>query len=245
MIPKIIHYCWFGEQAKSKEVNETITHWKNRLPNYEFKEWNEKCFDVEQMEYTKQAYASGKMAFVSDVARIYALYQYGGVYLDTDIEICRDFTPLLEKNKVLLGFENTGTHIMTAFIASKRKQQIWCDLLTYYKQHTFINSNGELDLMPNTTLLTKYLEKYGLKKNNRLQSLCNGVTIYPEDYFSAHDFKFLEDISTEYTYTIHHCNASWMPKKIRFNLFVKKGLIQLLGHKSYQKIYAIIWKKKS
>lgn len=244
MIPKIIHYCWFGKKEKSKEITATIAHWKEKLPEYRFIEWNEDTFDVALTDYSKQAYAAGKMAFVSDVARVYALYHHGGVYLDTDVEIRRDFSPLLAENPAVLGFENSGKHVMTAFMAGEEAHVLWRDLLSYYQTQPFIDSQGKADLTPNTTILTNQLQEVGLKKNNTFQQLPEGVQVHPEDFFSAYDFKYMEDISTSETYTIHHCHASWMPKKNRINFFIKSKLITLIGHGNYRKFYKVIGKIK-
>ena len=95
MIPKVIHYCWFGGNHKSELINKCIESWKKYCPGYEIIEWNESNFDINICEYTKQAYDAKKYAFVSDVARLYIIYNYGGIYLDTDIELIRDFGDLL------------------------------------------------------------------------------------------------------------------------------------------------------
>ena len=103
-IPKIIHYCWFGGKEKPEQVKKCIGSWKKYLSNYQFMEWNEQNFDVNQFQYTKDAYAAKKYAFVSDVARVKALLEYGGIYFDTDVEVFKSFDDILDA-KCLLGFE--------------------------------------------------------------------------------------------------------------------------------------------
>ncbi|MFD2305640.1 glycosyltransferase family 32 protein [Enterococcus termitis] len=244
MIPKIIHYCWFGKKEKNKAIQQAISLWKEKLPDYEFIEWNEQNFDVESFSYAKEAYKEGKMAFVSDVARIYALQHYGGVYLDTDIEIKKSFSNLLTNKEVILGFENKGKYLMTGFMAGKKNHFIWQDLLDYYKKQSFIQKDGGLDLTPNTKILTDYLVARGLQCNNHLQTLASQICIYPENFFSAYNFKYMEEISDHSTYTVHHCYASWMPSKNRARFWLKRKIIRLIGHGQYKNIYRFMSNQK-
>lgn len=116
-IPKIVHYCWFGGKEKPEDVKKCIESWKQFLPEYQLMEWNEDNFDIERLQYTREAYTAGKYAFVSDVARVEALYQYGGVYMDTDVEVLKSFNPLLEA-QCILGMEEKE-YVATSFIDRK------------------------------------------------------------------------------------------------------------------------------
>lgn len=239
MIPKIIHYCWFGKKEKPATVRKTIDSWQFHLPEYQLKEWNEENFPIDTYLYAQQAYEKGKMAFVSDVARVAALSKYGGVYLDTDIEIKKDFSELLLNKKVVLGFENSGRHVMTAFMASERQHPLWSELLAEYQTKSFVKSNEELDMTPNTHIITSLLLTKELQLKNEIQQLSQDIWVYPENYFSAYNFKYMEDISDFNTFTIHHCNATWMPPKNRFRFFVKRNLIRVLGNTNYRKFYTM------
>ena len=114
VIPKVVHYCWFGGKQKPDDVERYIANWKAVLPDYEIREWNESNFDVSAWPYAQQALGAGKFAFVSDVARLYALYTHGGIYLDTDVEVRRSFDELLDGGTVL-GFEE-GNYVATSTI---------------------------------------------------------------------------------------------------------------------------------
>ncbi|MFQ7081030.1 glycosyltransferase family 32 protein [Sellimonas intestinalis] len=118
-IPKIIHYCWFGPNPIPKNEQIYIENWQVKLPEYRFVFWNEESFDVQSVRYVKQAYDQGKYAFVSDYVRIYALNKYGGIYLDTDVEVLKDFSPFLDHN-TFLGFENR-TMVGTGIIGTQKK----------------------------------------------------------------------------------------------------------------------------
>ena len=118
-IPKIIHYCWFGGKEKPKQVKKCIESWKKHLSDYQIIEWSEKNFDVNQFQYTKDAYAAKKYAFVSDVARVKALLEYGGIYFDTDVEVFKSFDDILD-TKCLLGFEE-GNYIATSMMGAVPK----------------------------------------------------------------------------------------------------------------------------
>lgn len=209
MIPKIIHYCWFGRKPKPKSVLRYIQTWKDKMPDYEIKEWNEDNFDINILKFTKEAYALKKYAFVSDVARIYALYNEGGIYFDTDIEAKKSLSPLLS-HKSFVGWEDIlpGTGVL----ASEKKMGWLKDLLDFYKNKHFINFYGKLKTTPNPYILTEILKKYGLKLNHKKDLLNDDIAIYPIEFLCAHDMLKREYIITENTYCIHHFDASWCSK---------------------------------
>lgn len=219
MIPKIIHYCWFGRNPKPESVLKFIQTWKEKMPDYEIKEWNEDNFDVNRLNFTKEAYALKKYAFVSDVARIYALYEEGGIYFDTDIEARRSLTPLLG-NKSFVGWEDIlpGTGVL----ASVSKAGWLGAMLAYYRDKHFITTSGKLRMKPNPYVLTEILKQYGLKLNHGKDLLKDDIVVYPIDYLCAHDMSKREFVITGNTYCVHHFEASWCGKK-------KLGLCRLLA----------------
>lgn len=154
-IPKIIHYCWFGPNPIPKNEKIYIENWKVKLPEYRFVFWNEESFDVQSVRYVKQAYDQGKYAFVSDYVRIYALNKYGGIYLDTDVEVLKDFSPFLDHN-TFLGFENR-TMVGTGIIGTQKNNPLFLKLLRYYNSHDFINKNGVADTTTNVKILNKII----------------------------------------------------------------------------------------
>ncbi|EKS9951110.1 hypothetical protein QDE78_002613, partial [Enterococcus faecium] len=128
MIPKIIHYCWFGEKIKPEEIKNNLDNWRRKLPEFEIIEWNEQNFDINSIPFVKEAYDRKMFAFVSDVARLHALLTHGGVYLDTDIEIVKDFTPIINNYSAVFSLENNNSIVATSFIASEEKHPIIMEL---------------------------------------------------------------------------------------------------------------------
>lgn len=224
MIPKIIHYSWFGGK-KNKMVQNYIKEWKKKLPEYKFIEWNEKNFCVNKYMYSKQAYEAKKYAFVSDVARLEALYNFGGVYLDTDIEIKKDFYDLISERKLVLGYEAGGSHLMTAFIAAEKKNNLIGAILKNYEEEHFINDNGKFNLYPNTYRITKFLSDKNYIIDGKF-SESKDVLLCPEEYFSAMNFFNMKEISNEKTYTVHHFNASWKPWHVKVRRKIKIWIIK-------------------
>lgn len=227
MIPKIIHYCWFGKKKKPAEVEKYIKNWKKMLPNYKIIEWNEENFDIGMFQYTKEAYENKKYAFVSDVARIKALYDYGGIYLDTDIEIKKDFSNLLKKYDLIMGYELNGKHLMTAFIAAAKNNIIMKKLLDIYANEKFINDDDSLNVYPNTYRITELLKKQGIKIDGKFQTVDN-IALFPEKTFSAMEFSTMKEISDETTYTVHHFKSSWKPWYVKLRRKIKIFLLSFL-----------------
>lgn len=218
MIPKIIHYCWFGRKTKPVEVEYYISTWRKYCPDYIIKEWNELNFDIHVNKYVEEAYRNKKWAFVSDVARLWALVHEGGIYMDTDVEVVRNLDELLDQ-KAFLGFEGTqwvGTNI----IGTEKNNEFFFDFLDSYNQRTFVGQDGKLELTTNVVEITKRLINKGLKRDGNLQ-IINGLTIYPPDHFSPYDYINGEMKKTPNTYTIHWFAKSW----IKQNKFVQKLLM--------------------
>ena len=218
MIPKKIHYCWFGKNPLPETAQNCIASWRKYCPDYEIIEWNEDNFDVNYCAYSAEAYASKKWAFVSDVARLYALVAEGGIYMDTDVEVLKSLDDLLN-HQAFSGFE-AYDRIPTGLMACEKGNPFFRDLLSEYDTAHFIKSNGEMDLTTNVTRITDTCLQYGLVLNNTLQTV-NGFTLFPKDYFCPKDFdtKIME--ITENTYTIHHFDGSWMPEEERYALHIR------------------------
>lgn len=233
MIPKIIHYCWFGNKPIPKDIKRYIDSWEKYLHGYQIICWNESNFDIEISDYTKKAYEFKKFAFVSDYARLYALKKYGGIYFDVDIQVVKNLDDLLKYNAVF-GFES-HEKVMTAFMACSPNHEIISDFLEYYTNKQF----NEKDLKPNTEILTKILYERGLIINGEKQELENGIMIYTNQYFNAFDFSDASLNITENTYTIHHCLGSWCSNTDQL-IFKGKILIRnIIGKKFYQKLKKI------
>lgn len=222
MIPQIIHYCWFGNKEKPKLVKKCIKSWKKFLPDYEIKEWNEDNFDVNIIPYVKEAYEAKKYAFVSDYARFWILYHYGGLYFDTDVEIIRPMSHIIERG-AFMGCENE--------VIGAREDNDNCDdipqvapglglgcnialgiykeILDYYQTLHFINEDGSQNLHTVVEFTTNILIKHGLKSTNEIQ-LCADIYIYPKDYFCPISYTDMKLRKTENTVSIHHYAGSWL-----------------------------------
>ena len=236
-IPQIIHYCWFGNKPLPANCKKIIDTWKKHLPDFEIMLWNEASFDITCSEYVQAAYKAGKYAFVSDYARLCALKKYGGIYLDTDIEVVWRFDSLLSGYEAVFGFES-GEKVMTAFMAAQPEHPVICEFLDYYKDRVFDPGNLE----PNTVPLTDILRSRGLRLDNRMQKLDGGTAVFPLEYFQAYDFSKAMLCVTEHTRTIHRCYGSWCSPGERMVFAVKRALGKLLPEEGYRRLKRI--KKK-
>lgn len=234
-IPKVIHYCWFGRSNKSKFINKCMNSWSKHLPDYKIIEWNENNFDINCNKYVKEAYAQKKYAFVSDVARLNALYNYGGVYFDTDIEVRKSLDKYLNKARVIMAFESKKI-IMTGFFCTRKNDDFIKKWLNQYDNLVFIDENGKCDLTPNTFRVTDLLVEEGLKLNGLRQSLKEDIEIFPNEIFGAYDVDNSTYNENENTVIIHHYNSSWRTKSYKVKDFMKRYLSKLLGVKRYSKL---------
>lgn len=226
-IPKIIHYCWFGGKEKPKVVMKCIESWKKHLSDYKIIEWNENNFDIHQNLYVEEAYSSGKYAFVSDYVRVYALYYYGGIYLDTDVEVFKPFDNLLQHNS-FWGFEQEN-FIATSTIGAEKGNALIKEFLDSYKEKRFVKNDGTFNVLTNVAIITKLLEEKGLKSNGQYQELKGMGVFYPQTYFSPYDYINCQTFMTEKTYAIHYFYKSWLPLGKRIKGKVKLILSKLIG----------------
>lgn len=213
MIPKVIHYCWFGRNPLPKLAEKCIESWKKYLPDYEIKEWNEDNFDVNIIPYTKEAYQAKKYAFVSDYARFWILYKYGGIYFDTDVEVIKPMDDIIAKGP-FMGCENEASDTSVACVAPglglgvNPGLGLYNEILTMYESLHFINPNGSYNQKTVVQYTTELLCEHGLKNINQIQE-CAGVWIYPKEYFCPLEYTTNTLTITAKTYTIHHYMASW------------------------------------
>jgi hypothetical protein len=214
-----------------------ISTWKKLLPEYELRLWDETSFDIDSSDFVREAYRAGKFAFVSDYVRLCALKEYGGVYLDTDIEVIRSFDPLLRGRGAVFGFES-GEKVMTAFMAARPEHPIIHAFLSCYEGRVFDAAEPE----PNTVLLTGVLKDRGLILNNTTQLLGEDTAVFPLDYFQAYDFSKAMLCVTEHTCTIHRCFGSWCSPRERMIFAIKRALGKCLSEEGYRRLKRI--KKK-
>lgn len=207
MIPKKIHYCWFGGNPLPELAVKCIESWKKFCPDYEIIEWNESNFDLNYNDYVKEAYAAKKWAFITDVVRLHALVNYGGIYMDTDVEVLKPLDDFLDL-EAFLGFERANA-ISTGIMAAEKGQKLFVELLNDYKGEHFLKDDGTLNTVTNVVRVTKSCLKYGLVLDNTKQ-MVNGSILFPKDYFCPKDLVTKKLFITENTYTIHHFDGSWM-----------------------------------
>ena len=217
MIPKVIHYCWFGRNPLPPLAVKCIESWRKYLPDYEIKEWNEDNFDVNIIPYTQEAYKAKKYAFVSDYARFWILYKYGGLYFDTDVEVIKPMDDIIERG-AFMGCENEVKGDSPLYVAPglglgcEAGNSVYADLLNLYAPLHFVNSNGSSNLKTVVLYVTEYLESHGLIRENSIQRV-KGIFIYPKDFFCPMDYETKKYVFTDKTRTIHHYAASWHSRK--------------------------------
>ena len=230
MIPKIIHCCWFGGNPMPQKVNEYIDGWKSLNPDYDIMVWTEANFDYTQNRYMREAYENKKWAFVTDYVRLKVLYDYGGIYMDTDVQVVKNLDPLLD-NKAFSGFEGPD-RIPTGTMGAEKHSR-WIELLLHdYDDRPFVLADGSFDLTTNVKTITDTTcANYPIKLNNTYQNL-GDVTFFPFDYLCAKDLKDGVVKATENTYTTHHFNGSWTtPKKKiinKMNKYFGNGFVKKL-----------------
>ncbi len=209
MIPKIINYCWFGGKPLPELAVKCISSWKKHCPEYKIIEWNESNFDINCSNYTKEAYKLKKWAFVSDYARLWIVYNYGGIYLDTDVELIDSLDDLLE-NKFYLGTEKSGFVNTGIGFGSEKANHIIKSLLNEYDGKHFSMSNGVFDTTPCPKRNTEPLLKQGFIYDEKRIFDLDGGKIYPPDYFCPLNYETGDLTITNNTHSIHHFSALWV-----------------------------------
>ena len=239
-IPKIIHYCWFGENEKPNIVKRCIQSWKNILDGYEIIEWNENNFDIKSLSYVHEAYKNRKYAFVSDYVRLCVLDKYGGIYLDTDIEVFKKFDDLLEYS-LFAGFEE-GNLIATSVIGAEQSNYLIKKYLNEYNNYNFYNTDGSMNLTPNVRRFTELLVEKGLSLDNSKQVLKGNMCILPIEYLSPYDYINCIYKVSKYSYCVHHFYVSWMPLSVRVKRKIKKYIVKIIGKKNLIMLRSILRK---
>jgi mannosyltransferase OCH1-like enzyme len=254
MIPKIIHYFWFGGNPIPTTDQLCIDSWKRTMPEYEIKRWDESNYDITSVPYMNEAYEAKKWGFVSDYARLDILYRYGGLYFDTDVEILRPFDDILSQN-AFIGFEkdhqkyqvNTGSGC-----GAEPENPIIKAMRDDYLGRHFIIERNQYNTIPTPIYQTEVLIAHGLKLNNTLQYL-DGITIYPCEFFSPMDMTTGEVNKTNNTHSIHHYSASWhsvadQERRIlrqkyspKYGLFVAEVLSSLVAYKKHYGAIRMWW----
>lgn len=212
MIPKVIHYCWFGGNPIPEKDLICMESWRQHCPEYEIIRWDETNYDVRKHPYMQGAYDAGKWAFVSDYARHDIICEHGGIYLDTDVELLRPLDDLLDQG-AFMAFEspeNVASGLVLAGEAGHEGLRAMFDEM--FAGRSYLKEDGTADLTAIPVLNTAFLCKHGLRKDNSLQTIA-GIRVYPTEYFCPKSLNTDKIILTENTYSIHHFNASWLSKR--------------------------------
>lgn len=216
MIPKIIHYCWFGGNPKPKLAKKCIASWRRCCPDYEIIEWNESRFSIADAPlYVRQAYELKKWAFVTDYVRLQVVYENGGLYFDTDVELLRPIEEFM-LHHAFFGFED-GVYINTGLgFGAEKGTELLLQIMEDYQHIPYIRPDGTCDDTPCPRRNTAAFLRAGLKQKDELQLLDGDTLILPSEYLSPKNWKTGQVNVTEKTYSIHHCGASWYtPKMLR------------------------------
>ena len=230
MIPKIIHYCWFGRGPLPELAIHCIESWHKYMPDYAYKLWNEDIFDVNCNAYVKEAYEAGKFAFVSDYARLYALYTEGGIYMDTDVEVLKPYDDLL-CFPGFIGFEGTKYHpVGTGTIACKAHGEWVNEQLHAYDSLHFLQSDGSYDQLTNPFRITSIMKRNGFLQNGEEQ-VYKDMHVFPVDYFCPRQTTG-EVFITENTYCDHHFMGSWKNERRGW----KQQLGSFIGQKNMTRL---------
>lgn len=242
-IPKVIHYVWVGGNEKPEKILKCIESWKNYCPDYKIKEWNENNFDINSNIFVKEAYENKKYAFVSDYIRLYALYNEGGLYMDTDVEVIKPLDNFLV-HSAFSGFEN-AVWIPTAVMGAEKGHEWIKLLLDYYENRHFI-VNGKMDMTTNVDIISALTRLfYDIKLNNQNQELKNGLFFYSNDYFCPKNYVTEKIELTENTHAIHHFADSWLDSKSKRIDKIVRNLRKLLGDKLFLKLEMKFFKAHS
>lgn len=234
---KVIHYCWFGNGEKPKLVKKCIASWERNLPSYTIKEWNESNSDLESCDFVKEAYKDRNFAFVSDYVRAKALYNEGGIYFDTDVEVLKSFDKFLG-DEFFAGFEEKA-FVGTCVMGANAGAPILKEYIEHYENAKYINDDGSKYADTNVILLTHLLEEKGLVRDDSEQFVDGYIKIYPRTYFSPYDYINGINYITDESCSIHHFALSWLPKSTRIKSAVKRKLIKIIGGENIKKIREI------
>lgn len=254
-IPRVIHYCWFGGNPLGDDEQRCIRSWQEFLPDFEIKRWDESNFDVRCCTYVSEAYDSGKWAFVSDYARFKILFEEGGLYFDTDVELISSIGDIVEAGP-FMGCEADKSELagsdhgeMLPMVApglglgAYPGSDLYREILDSYEGDCFLRADGSTDLTTVVVRVTSILAKHGLRQLNGVQNVA-GVSIYPAEYFNPKDYWSGEVVITENTRSIHHYKASWhdeqeIKEKRLTSVFIAKG-ISIKASAMFAKMFMIV-----
>lgn len=224
VIPKKIHYCWFGNAVMPEHFRDNIRSWEKYCPDYEIIEWNERNYDVSKNTYMRQAYEKKAWGFVPDYARLDIVNTCGGIYFDTDVRALRPFDPLLSY-EFFCGFEHNGSVNFGQAFGAKKQHPLLMEMLQEYEKLSFIQKDGSLNLTPSPVYQTASLERHGLKKNGQVQQMKDFLVLSPEYFSPVNEFGY--GAPSAATFSIHQYAATWYSEE------QKKGKEEIIGQYEY------------
>ena len=219
MIPKIIHFCWFGDKKMPRMARKCLNSWKKYCPDYEIKLWNEENFDLDTNKYVREAYEAKKWAFITDYARLYIVYHYGGIYLDTDVELIKPLDSLLNYN-AFFGIESTQNKCIATGLGfgAEKGNSIVKEIMEQYENISFKLNDGTYDMTPCPDRNTLVFET-GYDHSDKCKNI-DGVQILSSEYMCPKDFKTNKLNITKNTLSIHHFDGSWQPFFTKIKCFI-------------------------
>ena len=236
MIPKRIHYIWFGGNPLTPLAKKCIASWRRFCPDYDIVRWDESNFDDGGNRYFQEALAAKKWAFASDYVRLCALIRDGGIYMDTDVELIKPIDDALLENRAVLGFE-ADDRISTAFIAAEPGHELLVEMEKTYENAHFKLDDGSFDQTTNVSRLTVIMADYGFSLDGKMQHR-SGTLLCPSSWFSPKDWYTGKLHVEESTYAIHHFDGSWATGVTR----VKNGVLRFLGERRVQQLKRVMGK---
>lgn len=239
MIPKVIHYCWVGGKPLSEMATKCINSWKKYCPDYEIIEWNESNYDFSKNEYMRAAYENKKWGFVPDYARLDIIYQYGGIYLDTDVEVIKPFDELLSLSG-FVGMEKTGQVNLGQGFGAEPHNDTLKKMRDMYNELIFNPSPDYLATHASPVYQTELLNRLGLVCENKIQQI-DQLTVLPVDYLCPKNMDTGIVSITDNTYSIHHFDGTWAESTERYGYHLKWKCIDRYGERLGRIIYYIIY----
>lgn len=232
MIPKIIHYCWLSDEPLPNDIKEYIEGWKRLMPDYKIVKWDTSKFDIDSVPFVKQAFENHKWAFAADYIRVYALYNYGGIYLDSDVEVLKKFDDFLNL-KMMLGYENTNIRSLEVAVwGAEKNHPLLSDILDLLDKRQFIQNDGSFDLKPLPMVVRDLIHEKGYQCRDvmSLSDCCendNVIQVFPYYYFSPKSHVTNQNMVNDISYCIHHFKASWLSpgirRKLAFIAYIKRN----------------------
>lgn len=235
MIPKIIHYCWLSGDPVPANLQRCMDTWKKRLPDYEFILWDKNRFNLDSCKWVRQAFDKHKYAFAADYIRFYALYNYGGIYLDMDVQVLKSYDPFLNLH-TMVGYEYGAKLLEVATFGAEKGLPWLKTIMQYYETHDFEYDNDAMEKILCPPLVTRVLNEQGYKivdvsslsEANKIKEDKSIIPVFPREFFCPKEWQSQLVYITDDTVSIHHYNGSWMPEDIRKRRQLKNRIPQWL-----------------